>query len=73
MKIKHTLFVLLLLFTATVRIPMKGTHIYKDVVEVNVFPNAYHYVLILKDGRKVYVPMLWTIIEEDKGDKKYKK
>ncbi|MEE9214653.1 MAG: hypothetical protein V3U54_07640 [Thermodesulfobacteriota bacterium] len=66
MRMKHTLIALLLLFTAVVRIPMKGTHTYKDIVEVHVFPNAYHYRLTLTDGRTVYVPMLWTIIEENK-------
>lgn len=67
---KHTLIALLLLFTATVRIPMKGTYRYTNVEAIQVFPNAYHYMLTLTDGRKVYVPMLWTIIEENEQKKR---
>ena len=63
---KHTLIALLLLFTATVRIPMKGTRIIKNIVEIKSEALNYFYTITLTDGRKMYLPMLWTIIEEDK-------
>jgi len=62
---KHTLIALLLLFTATVRIPMKGTHVIKNIVEVKSEALNYFYTVTLTDGRIMYLPMLWTIIEED--------
>lgn len=65
---KHVLFALLLLFTATVRIPMKGTVVIKNIVEVSGAPLHYYYTVTLTDGRKMYLPILWTIIEEDKDE-----
>ena len=63
---KHALIALMLLFTAYVRIPMKGTQIIKNIVEVKSEALNYFYTVTLSDGRKLYLPMLWTIIEEDK-------
>jgi len=55
-------------FIATVSIPMKETKVYKNVVRVDCFgnvgePTAY-YLLKLDNGKQVYVPILFTIIEE---------
>lgn len=70
---RYALIALLLLFTATVRIPMKGSEKIKDIVEVQAEPLSFYYTVTLTDGRKLYLPMMWTIIEENKDDKEYKK
>lgn len=56
------LLCLLFLFTVTVRIPMKGTFKYSDVIEV--VPFEYYYELRMADAKRVYVPTFWTIVEE---------
>ena len=62
---KHVLFALLLLFTATVRIPMKSTQTIKHIVEIHAEPFSYFYIVTLQNGKKMYLPILWTIIKEE--------
>lgn len=58
----------LLLFIARVGIPMGLKATYYDVVKVNwdLAKGGMHYELTLQDGRTVYVPMMFTVIEEQK-------
>lgn len=59
---------LILLFIARVGIPMGLKATYYDVVSVSwdLAKGGMHYQLTLKDGRTVYVPMMFTVIEEQK-------
>lgn len=55
-------------FIATVRIPLGGVQVYKNVVRVETVGNAdgttSYYVLRLDNSKEVYVPIIFTIIEE---------
>jgi len=59
----NKLWMLLFLFTVTVRMPMKGTIVYKDVEKFRAGEGMYQ--LYLQNGKMVIVPQIWTIIEED--------
>lgn len=54
----------LFLFIARVTIPMGQKVTYENVE--TFFAQGEHYRLILADGRTVYVPTSWTVIEEAK-------
>lgn len=55
---------LMLLFIAKVTIPMGQSVTYKDVE--TFFVQDGNYKLVLKDGRNVWVPIMWTVVEEVK-------
>lgn len=59
-------YILILLFIVRVTIPMGAKATYQNVREIWCPDNATHYVLKLEDGSKVYVPVMFTIIEEIK-------
>ena len=65
---KKLLAYLWVVYIATVRIPLGGVQVFKDVVRIDCFgnvgePTAY-YLLKLGNGKEVYVPIMFTIIEE---------
>lgn len=55
---------LMLLYIARVTIPMGAKYYYENVE--TVWPQNGFYRLDFTDGRKVWVPMEWTVIEEVK-------
>ena len=61
--IARLLACIVLLFTVTVRIPMQGKQKFKNVVEV--VPFEYYYELRFANGKSVFVPVMWTIVEEE--------
>ncbi len=66
--IKQLLCLMILLFTATVKIPLGGVQVFKNIKRVDCFgnvgePSAF-YILKLENGKDVYVPVMFTIIEE---------
>lgn len=55
---------LVLAFFVQVKIPAGMSRSYDDVKSFTLHPSGFAYVLTLKDGKIVYVPALFTIIEE---------
>ncbi len=55
---------LMLLFIAKVTIPMGQSVTYKNVKDITGTDGCYR--LTLDDGRMVWVPKEWTVIEEQK-------
>lgn len=57
---------LLLLFIARITIPMGLKVTYDNVEKVDYMSEGFNYRLKLTDGRTVYAPMMFTVIEEVK-------
>lgn len=55
-----------LLFIARITIPLGGKIVYDDVQRVVVGDGGFSYHLFLSDGRDVYAPVMFTVIEENK-------
>lgn len=62
------LMLMFAVYVATVKIPLLPERVYKDVVNIQSFGNVgeplAYYVLTLKNGKVVYVPVIFTVIEE---------
>lgn len=61
---KNLLLLALLAFFVQVKIPAGMSRTYDDVKKVDLLSNGMTLQLILKDGKIVWVPALFTIIEE---------
>lgn len=55
---------LLLAFYVQVKIPAGMSRSYDDVKRIDIMPDGFTIKLILKDDKIVFVPALFTIIEE---------
>lgn len=62
---KHCLFVLL--FIARIAIPVGIKVVYENVEKIET--SEFYYHLYLTDGREVYAPVMFTVIEEIKNAK----
>jgi hypothetical protein len=56
------LFILLALFTVTTKMPLDDRRVYKNVKAVEI--SQYFYKLTLSNDKIVYVPVMFTIVEE---------
>lgn len=54
----------LFVFFVQVKIPAGMSRIYENVKRVEILPSGFTIQLTLEDGKIVYVPALFTIIEE---------
>lgn len=61
---KNLLLLGLLVFFVQVKIPAGMSRSYDNVKRIEVMPNGFTIQLTLQDGKLVYVPALFTIIEE---------
>lgn len=61
---KLYLLSIIFLFTVTVKIPLGPKRVYFDVKRATLSPTGYTYQLILSNGKRVSVPVFWTIVEE---------
>jgi hypothetical protein len=69
---KKWMMLLVLLFLVKIKVPFGADITYKHVLDVTLGASGSTWQLTLSDGRKAYVPFMWTTIEEEKeedGDK----
>ena len=55
---------LCLIFVAYVKAPFGVTKTYEKVKDVEIMPMGITLKLILSDGKLVYVPAMFTVVEE---------